>query len=529
MGLINLPEAPPGVSPHDFYLAYVAAIFDQTPTRGFVARLNVLYALAAYGIVASSVFFVVLLVEYRRRKKAVWLWRLVRRSNGRYIVGNQHFLFAIFSFISCAVLIGYFVNFHHVFIKKTHQHGAFYWRTLIWIVYGVHLWITSFSNLQAGILSSQSAAKTNILSPIFMNTLYIGAFVAMFVSCLSLDVACGWAWAQTWDANLNVIAQLKVLAATRPNDTPEEALASVDGLLDRVNSRLGLVIATLRASNALYAFGFSLIIAANLGGLGLLFTLQKQIKFNMRRLSDEQAFSTPAVSPGVPLAPTEEAGDPLDATPRPFSFSARRGEKTPSNTPARQVMFVRSVEQKLEGPDTAPEAPAPTSKGLSVGELKHVAADGAPASAAHRQQAKQLLALKKVQWDVLVLLGAIVLIATFCVAIGLWLAIAPLSVYARWPTTETAYFLVPWMYLVGVDVALTLLLLNTVRHVVPNDTFLAKLLGQSSGRRRRTSATGLLSSDDLDSTTVASSMAEAPDPFALENRRISIPDAPLRR
>lgn len=60
----------------------------------------------------------------------------------------------------------------------------------------------------------------------------------------SLDVVCGWAWAQCWDAHLRALVDLDVLAVTRPNDTPEQALAIVSGgLLDRVNSRLGLVIA----------------------------------------------------------------------------------------------------------------------------------------------------------------------------------------------------------------------------------------------------------------------------------------------
>jgi hypothetical protein len=65
---------------------------------------------------------------------------------------------------------------------------------------------------------------------------------------------------------------------------------------------------------------------------------------------------------------------------------------------------VRSVEQRLEGPVTGPldvAQPLP-SKGMSVGELRHAAEDEAAASAAQRQQALQLLALKKVQWDVLV-------------------------------------------------------------------------------------------------------------------------------
>lgn len=60
------------------------------------------------------------------------------------------------------------------------------------------------------------------------------------------------------------------------------------------------------------------------------------------------------------------------------------------------------------------------------------------------------------------------------------------------------------MFVIGVDVALTLLLLNVVRHFVPTDSFLAKVLGQGSKSRRGAIVSGLLGSDELDSLTMAS-------------------------
>ncbi|KAG0659123.1 hypothetical protein C6P46_005294 [Rhodotorula mucilaginosa] len=440
MPLITLPEAPPGIPPYEFYIRFIESIFYQTPARGFRARLIVLWVLGAYGVLASLAYFIVLVVEHRRRKKSIWLWKLVRRTNGRYLVGN---------FISCAVSIGYFASFYQVFIDGTHQHEAFYWRTLIWIVYVVHLWTTSSSNLQAGILSSQSAARKNILSPLFMNTLYLSVLLGMLFSCVALDIVCGWAWSQCWTATMRLLARLGTLALVRPDDTPEQALAIVDGLIHRVNSRLGLVITTLRVINALYAFAFTMVIVVNLGGLTLLFTLQRQIKFNMHRLADNHPPSAPVSRPTLPIPSSDDTtASSTDPVLCPFSASARVDEKGAGSSPAKQVVFVRSVEQRLEGPVTGPldvAQPLP-SKGMSVGELRHAAEDEAAASAAQRQQALQLLALKKVQWDVLVLLGAIVVIALFCSAIGLWLAISPTSVYARWATTEVAYFLVPWIH-----------------------------------------------------------------------------------
>lgn len=55
---------------------------------------------------------------------------------------------------------------------------------MIFLCFGVDLWVASFANLQAGILASQSAARKYILSPVFLNTFYVGAFIVMLCSCL---------------------------------------------------------------------------------------------------------------------------------------------------------------------------------------------------------------------------------------------------------------------------------------------------------------------------------------------------------
>lgn len=40
------------------------------------------------GIIISFVYLCTMAVEYRRREKRFWLWKLVTRPNGRYIVGK---------------------------------------------------------------------------------------------------------------------------------------------------------------------------------------------------------------------------------------------------------------------------------------------------------------------------------------------------------------------------------------------------------------------------------------------------------
>lgn len=134
---------------------------------------------------------------------------------------------------------------------------------MIFLCFGVHLWIASFANLQAGILASQSAARKYILSPVFLNTFYVGAFIVMLCSCLvssvfrglvrpayadgyalqSLDIVCGVAWRQCWYTYQKLLTQIDTLSQTRPNDSPQVAMNAIGPLLDWTRNRLRLVIA----------------------------------------------------------------------------------------------------------------------------------------------------------------------------------------------------------------------------------------------------------------------------------------------
>lgn len=54
---------------------------DERPT-------DLSVVVARSGMVISLVYLCTMNIEYRRREKRFWLWRLVTRPNGRYIVGK---------------------------------------------------------------------------------------------------------------------------------------------------------------------------------------------------------------------------------------------------------------------------------------------------------------------------------------------------------------------------------------------------------------------------------------------------------
>ncbi|BGO95322.1 hypothetical protein NBRC10512_004338 [Rhodotorula toruloides] len=506
---LQLPPVPEGINPYLYIERYLHYLFNPMPTPGFDARLYVLWALMGYGIVMAIVYLCLMAVEYRRREKRFWLWRLVSRSNGRYIVGNQHALFAFFSLASCAVLLGYNNNFRRVALLQRFQSRAYFWRSLVWIPLIVHAWISSWSNLQAAILSSQKATKTHILSPKLANGLYIAGFLVL-IPVIVLDVYTAFAWRKTWDAGMILRTTLTSLGQARPSDSAQAAEAAIAVQFNKVADKLQFFVHMLQAVHALYVFTMLIIIGVNLGGLGLLFTLRRQIKFNSRRLSSQirtsshpahassatgagSSIGTPLASPALVPPSTALLSDP----PHPLSPRVNGDQTPPKTTLLRHVFFAGQAKEKDNSSDTT------ASRGrnhISVGQLKEAAENTTQAGAATRQQAKQLLALKKVEWDLIVFLAAIVVMATVFLALALWLAISPSSVYSSWRTMEVSFYLVPWMYLTGVDCSLTFLTLNSIRHLLSSSSRLANVIGLH-GRQvdaRRVSVAGL-TSDELES------------------------------
>jgi hypothetical protein len=82
----------------------------------------------------AFLFLGAMTVEYRRRNKRFWLWRMVERPSGRYIVANQHAIFALCSIVSCSILVGYLNNARRVVLLLLFQQRAFFWRTFVWCV-----------------------------------------------------------------------------------------------------------------------------------------------------------------------------------------------------------------------------------------------------------------------------------------------------------------------------------------------------------------------------------------------------------
>jgi hypothetical protein len=88
--LTALPPVPDGVNPYAYYLAIADSVVYRRPLdlTGFKARLIVLFCLLAYLVLCAGAYLAVAVVDSRRRQKRLFLWKMVRREKGRYIVGK---------------------------------------------------------------------------------------------------------------------------------------------------------------------------------------------------------------------------------------------------------------------------------------------------------------------------------------------------------------------------------------------------------------------------------------------------------
>lgn len=103
---------------------------------------------------------------------------------------------------------------------------------------GTHLWVSSWANLQATIIASQTAVGRQLLGPTLATTLYLAGIILGTLSITGLAVAVSVYWTRTWRAQERLECALLELAFLRADDLPEVARQTVAPLLEVLNSWL---------------------------------------------------------------------------------------------------------------------------------------------------------------------------------------------------------------------------------------------------------------------------------------------------
>ncbi|SCV73127.1 BQ2448_7052 [Microbotryum intermedium] len=486
-------------------LVAIQKILLARPTRGFIARLNGLFALEGFCIVSGIAYLVITIVDYQRRGKRFWLWR-------------QHVLFTLLGTIGCIVLVGYTYDARITLgAARREEEEAFYWRTMLYVPIIIHGWISSFANLQASLLSSQKVLNKHSLPPRWLNAIYVGGLTLLLVVSITLNVHASHAWAEVWRSGL-VIQKTLMLGAAEvsirqldPNlvDLARTEVYDLDDhitFFDRAEKAVGgCYIATMACMLAINAIGLSLVL-----------TLRRQISFNTQRFAAEVktnarilAAHTGDAAGAIEMGATmndlqiqgprkfrrphmesvaedscgeesEQVGVP-SLVAFPSGINTEDLSKTLGDVERTEWMDDRikstafqmrdMVKHGVELPmyrsedSLAVSRPQPVSY-MSATKIKHASVKKMGASSKTLQeQVNNLLALTKIKSDVIVLIAAISILSFILLAVGVWIAVGPSRIYRHWISIEFSLFLFPWAYVVTLAFAHSALLYTATKHL----------------------------------------------------------------
>ncbi|SCZ99797.1 BZ3501_MvSof-1269-A2-R1_Chr12-2g03499 [Microbotryum saponariae] len=498
-------------------LEAIQKVLLARPSPGFIARLNVLFALEGLSLISdfaahdgipstTLAYLVITFIDYQRRAKTFWLWRFVHRPRGRFIVGNQHVLFTLLGTIGCLVLVGYTYDARITLgAAQREEDNAFYWRTMLYVPIIIHGWVSSFANLQASLLSSQKVLNKHTLPPRWLNAIYTGGLTILLVVSITLNVHASRAWAGVWRSGL-------IISKTLMLGEQEVAVGDLDPSLVELartevynlDSHITFFDRAEKAVGGCYIVTMACLIAINVIGLSLVLTLRRQISFNTQRFAAEvktnarmsaahTGDATGAMEMGVTTADDiqgqgirtfqrsrsdvrqQASGEPILV-----AFSSGIHSEDPSKGPesAEQTDWADDITRsttsqmndivKPGGELPMYSRPQPVSHMSATKTKKAASAKKTGASSkVLQEQAQNLLAIKKIESDVIVLIGAITILASILLAVGVWIAIGHSHIYRHWISIEFSLFLFPWAYVVTLALAHSALLYTAVKHLTP--------------------------------------------------------------
>jgi len=135
--------------------------------------------------------------------------------------------------------------------------------------------------------------------------------------------------------------------------------------------------------------------------------------------------------------------------------------------PSMPVSFASDVDEKplsrTSQPWLPPHVPRRNTTATTTTELRRSAASAAHGMDASRQ-AKQILAMKKVETDLVIYATVIISVSTTFLALLVWIGSGRARVGPSWFWVEFPLTITGWIYLPTVCTAITCLLVNSVRH-----------------------------------------------------------------
>ncbi|SCV68115.1 BQ2448_236 [Microbotryum intermedium] len=362
------------------------------------------------------------------------------------------------------------------------------WRAFVWIPISMHAFFVTWASTQAFIVVSARSrsevtrtGRRGYVSAKVANALFYGMTVAFTGGLLIVDTLCAIAWRRTWS---RVVALRSALRRYQAAYVPPQGIEfmellnvqslHVDLEISAAKSRpyqnavvLMVIIVPLtiglvsrrRARNQLRCrLGRSRIHPSqlNIGSIGLLLTLRRQINASIRRRSirPHVGFAT-LVATDCTGAPTHLAAFPARATPfGSESQGVRDSAGLQRTSPAQRFSTsLMALTPSSFGGFSAKhnDGPAPKSHGIPLSPGLSIDLGGNV----------DMNDLRRAEKDLIVCVAVIVTFSLSFTAENIWNYICILPNDApRLSETELSYFFVPWVYSIIYSIGCTALVLN---------------------------------------------------------------------
>jgi len=404
-------------NPYDDYVRQLDDSIYVGAPAAFEHRLWALFGLCIYALTTSVILIIIALLEasYRHGRRTLWLFKLVRRDNGRFIIGNASLLWPATVCAEFAVFLPYLLAMKSIYVDRSDPASAYYWRCLTTLPILFSGMLSTWISLQASLLAGDNAVLSRLFRsarianvafvacmvlsvvPVAVYATWYGSqFVALWALAKEIReqfVRYGQQWSGTFDpAAYGVVAQVQALSEDVQH-------------LQRAAPALGVILLIIAL----------VIFFLNLAALSMALLIRKQIRFNLERLGTTMFRPTTIrrVPPETPTLPFQGEQDTLEP-------STQKNE-----TPKTESTKQESSQQSSGSARVKPPR-------LQVRQLLNES----DKLATHTEQATKIIALQRVQRN----LVAAFSIIGFATLIYLGLIATFLATYLRitesWPLTE---------------------------------------------------------------------------------------------
>ncbi|BGP00430.1 hypothetical protein NBRC10513v2_003681 [Rhodotorula toruloides] len=467
----TLPASPAGTNPYEYWIAVTESVQRSRPGDkiGLDVRLSILCALLAFVFLAAVANLCITVIDSRRRGKSLFLWRLVARTRGRYIVGNRQLLEPILTVITTPLLIA------HVAVEWTgtlgsgdvESVGAL--RVTPWTLLFLQLWIVSWASLQGYIITNGEASRgLRWLSPRLANSIFLGVGLVMLAGLIVCDILAARAAVDLDAANDRLINQLRDLAPNWSGTIAPDVMTTLQAGWSKVMGYASDVFTYARALMAIYAVSPFFTALVNAACIALLIVVRQQIKENYRTFGVDTTHSALVRLPELrttPATPGRQEELVVD-------FASPIGTVSDATTTQPTVSLNVIPATPRLGTESLPS----TSKGGATSSAGHSIVDLSRSSTSRRSKpsrsavrklageeaggikavrARNLQLLHRAELDLLITTLSSIAMAVSFSGLSLWIVIElPNFHKRRTVATEIALTLGSWLY--GLIVGLTL-------------------------------------------------------------------------